>query len=171
MGTSTGVRFALHDTLEREDTDVIEDKSPPVSATTDDGTTRAVASTSNTASHVQQTQQSLEQLPQQILTQIRSIQQYMQLIGDLDGRSTDSGKVVDETLWSLVDDVMGGRKLTEYTKMDIMKDGESRQVRGLGRFTTVSGCRADFFFLISTIQTLMMLGIERESNDFWWTMC
>lgn len=55
----------------------------------------------------------------------------MQLMGDLDERSMDTEKAVGETLWGLVDDVMGGKKLTECTKMDILKDAESRQVRGL----------------------------------------
>ncbi|KAH0834750.1 hypothetical protein J3R83DRAFT_10328 [Lanmaoa asiatica] len=140
IGTSTGVRFTLHDTLECEETNVLEDESPPASITVDDSTTPAAASTSKPDSHVRHAQRSLEQLPRQILTETRSIQQYMQLIGDLDGHSTDVEKFVDETVWSLVDDIMGGRKLTDYTKMDILKDGESRQ-------------------------TLMMLGLERSLNE------
>lgn len=126
------MKFLLSDTFEREETDVLENDSPPADATTDDSTIPAVASTSRSDQHVQRAQQSLEQLPQQILTETRSIQQYMQLIGDLDGHSTDMVKFFDETVWSLVNDV-SGRKLAESSQMDILKDAESRQVRGLRR--------------------------------------
>jgi potassium channel subfamily K len=128
IGTSTGVKFVLHDTFEREETEVVEDESPPASVTADESTIPAVASTSKP----QHAQRSLEQLPQQILTETRSIHQYMQLTGDFDGHSTEAERFVDESVWSLIDDVMGGKKLTECTKMDILKDEESRQVRGLG---------------------------------------
>ena len=129
------MKFVLHDTFEREGTDVVEDGPPPPSATDGGGgnTIPAVASTSKP--DPQYAQLSLEQLPKQILTETRSIHQYMQLSGDFDGHSTEAGGFVDQSVWGLIDDVMGGKKLTDYTKMDILKDEESRQVRGLGRFS------------------------------------
>ena len=142
IGTSTGVKFVLHDTFEREETDVVEDGSSPPSATADDTTIPAVASTSKP--DPQHAKRSLEQLPQQILTETRSIHQYMQLNGDFDGHSTEAERFVDESVWSLIDDVVGGKKLTECTKMDILKDGESRQVRGLAVFHLFFQMRADF---------------------------
>lgn len=143
ISTSTGMRFELHDTFQREETDIVEVESEPLGVTAD--TDVAVASTSKPDSHVQHAQRSLERLPQKILIETRSIQQYMQLMGDLDreGHSTGGTKFVDETLWDLVDVVMGGRKLAECTKMDILKDGEARQVRGLALFFFFSGCGAD----------------------------
>ena len=44
IGTSTGVKFVFHDTVEREENDAVEDESPIVPA---------VASTSERDSHVQ----------------------------------------------------------------------------------------------------------------------
>jgi len=111
--------------------DIGEDELPSSSATGDDGTTAAVASTSNLEpDHAERAQRSLERLPQQILTEIQSIQQYVQLHLGSNGHSTEAEKFVDEPIWSLIDDVMGGRELTECTKIDILKDRESRQVRG-----------------------------------------
>lgn len=133
IDTSTGVKFVLRSTV-REETDVVEEQSP----TTD-------ALTSQTDSQVHHAQRSLDQLPQQILTEARSIQQYMDLVGGFEEHSVDTERFVNGTIWNLVDDVMGGRKLAKYTKMDILKDGESRQVRGLG-FIAFSGW-ADFFFM------------------------
>ena len=129
------MKFVLHDTFEREETDVVEDGPPPTSAAAGGSTISAVASTSKP--DPQQAQLSLEQLPKQILTETRSIHQYMQLSGDFDGHSTEAGGFVDESVWSLIDDVMGGKKLTDYTKMDILKDEESRQVRGVGRVSAL----------------------------------
>ncbi|KAF8551395.1 hypothetical protein OG21DRAFT_1487004 [Imleria badia] len=140
IGTSTGVKFVRQDTFEREETDVVEDESPLTSATADDRTTCAVGSTSKPDPHAQHTKRSLENLPKQILKETRSIQQYLQLIGDFDAHSAEAEKFADESVWSLIDEVMGGKKLAQCTKIDILKDGESRQ-------------------------TLMVLGIERSLKD------
>ncbi|KAI9568053.1 hypothetical protein HD554DRAFT_813349 [Boletus coccyginus] len=142
IGTPTGVKFVLHETIGRMEIDVGEDELPPATAPADDSTTAAVASTSKpeTHPHVEHTQRSLERLPHQILTETRSIQQYIQLNVDSKGHLTEVEKFVDEPIWSLIDDVMGGRESTECTKIDIFNDRESRQ-------------------------TLMMLGIEREFNE------
>ncbi|KAI9568046.1 hypothetical protein HD554DRAFT_2022737 [Boletus coccyginus] len=142
ISTSTAVKFVLHETNDRMEIDVGGDESPSASAPADDNTTAAVASTSKSEPHphVAHTQRSLERLPHQILTETRSIQQYMQLNVDSEGRSTEAEKFVDEPIWSLIDDVMGGKTLTEHAKMDILKDGESRQ-------------------------TLTMLGIERSLKE------
>ena len=132
IGTSTGVKFVRHDTFEREETDVVVEESPTTSATAADGTTSAVASTSKLDPQGQHAHQSLENLPKHILKETRSIQQYLQLVGDFDGHLAEAEKFVDESVWSLIDDVMGGRKLAECTKKDMLKDDESRQVRSLG---------------------------------------
>jgi len=153
IGSSTGVKFVLHETSGRMEIDVGEGEFPPASASADDGITAAVASTSKPEPHphVEHTQRSLEQLPQQILTETRSIQQYMQLNVDSEGRSTEAEKFVDEPIWSLIDDVMGGKKVSECTKMDILKDGESRQVRGLGGFVTFSLVECLLFFFVGSL--------------------
>jgi len=139
MGTSLSTGSRIHQsTLEREETEDIEYTLSPTSAAAEDG----VASTSklDPHPHIQHTQRSLEQLPRKILTETRSIEQCIQLIGDLDGHTSESVRFVDDTIWSLVDEVMGGRKVPDSTKKDILKDGESRQ-------------------------TLMMLGIERSLKE------
>ncbi|KAG9311807.1 hypothetical protein JVU11DRAFT_8054 [Chiua virens] len=134
---SAKMRFFLNDTVEREATDVVEDESPPVSGSVDDITpTLATAPVSQHS----QAQRFLEQLPQQILTEARSIQQYVQLIGDFDKRSTDMGRFVDQVVWDLLDEVIGERKLTGSSKMDLLHDAESRQ-------------------------TLMVLGIKRSLKE------
>lgn len=134
IGTSTSVQVVLRDTVEREETDIVEEESSP--ETTDNATATAIASTSKPDQLEQHAQRSLEKLPKQILTETRSIQRYMQLIGDFDGHHTvEAERFVDDSIWTLIDDVMGGRKLAEGTKRDILKDGESRQVRGLAAFT------------------------------------
>lgn len=124
IGTSRGTKSVLQDTLEREKTVVVQEESLPADAA-GDSITFAIASTSQSDPHVQ-AQQSLEKLPKQVLTETRSIQRYMQLVG---GRSADAEKFVDESVWSLMDDVMGGKQLTEGTKQDILRDDETRQVR------------------------------------------
>lgn len=137
IDTSAGVKFVLHDEFEREETDVVENESLPASAAADDSIAPAVASTSKPDPRVQRAKQSLEQLPQQVLTETRSIHQYMQLISDPDVHAGDAEKYVDEAVWNIVDDVLRGKKLAECTKMDILRDGESRQVRGPGQFSTL----------------------------------
>ncbi|KAG9311808.1 hypothetical protein JVU11DRAFT_8055 [Chiua virens] len=126
----TKVRFLLDGTVQREETDVVEDESPPASeAADDDDVTPAAPSTSQRDPH-SEAEQSLERLPQQILTETR----------DFDQRSPDTERFVDQVVWNLLDEVMGGRKLTGSTKMDLLHDAESRQ-------------------------TLMVLGIERSLKE------
>ncbi|KAF8122573.1 hypothetical protein EV363DRAFT_1274492 [Boletus edulis] len=133
IGSTTGVELVLHDTLER---DVVESESPPAPSTIP-----AVASSSDHQPLVGHAQLSaLEKLPRQILTETQSIQQYMQLIGGFDSHSTATVKFVDKAVWGLIDEIMGGKKLPEGTKKDILKDSESRQ-------------------------SLMLLGIERSLKE------
>ncbi|KAH7922910.1 voltage-gated potassium channel [Leucogyrophana mollusca] len=74
-------------------------------------------------------QQTLEALPQHVLNEARSFQQYIRYLGDgVGGSSSDEAEEhVDSRLKSLLDDVTGIEGMKESAKIDILRDQDSRR--------------------------------------------